>query len=224
MNKQRKAIKNGTKLRSSVTTNGVSIFTCNQTKSTTQGQRESKQGHTHTIILFLSSNNTNSCNNTSINHNSDNISNNNNNTANSNNNISNNNAKKDIIKDDNHVSDQEIIEKIDYNLIQLSSNSNVRNDSHVKVNNIHDNSETHPNIYNIIEFYERYKSCAMRYTCIGNDICPFECIVCCKSLMNGKASNWQKLVYNQFINPNCNSEHNWKPNSSCRIDERERRY
>ena len=117
------------------------------------------------------------------------------------------------------------------NSMELKLNSNVRSDGDAKIDSMDDSSERHPNICNINEFYERYESFGLRYTCIDNDIYSFECIVCCKSLMNGKAydlsDSWEFTkakvgVYNHFINSNRNSEHNRKQNNSAWIDERER--
>ena len=171
-----------------------STITHKQTKSKKQGQlqRESNQIHTKTITKKP-----NSGNNTSItNNNSNNISSSNHNSSDSSNNRNNIDNINAIIDDNDNVGELHVAALLDNEYKQLieetdtkSTSSNVRIDIGTKIDNIYNNNERHPNIYNFNAFYERYKSFEWRYTCIDNDIYSFECIVCCKSVMNGKTYN-----------------------------------
>ena len=240
---QGKAIKYVTKMRYNVATkSGVwSTFTYNQTKSTKQRKRESKQIDTKTLMTKSDntniatnrnniSNNINSGGNNNDNNSGNNI---NGNSSDDNNNNSNSNSNNininmnDIINDNDNVKElhvdelvdnehKEIIKETDMNLIQLMLHSNVRSDGDAKFNGMYENSERDPNVCNINEFYESF---GLRHTCIDNDIYLLECIVCCKSLMN---DSWEFTNAKVAVYPNRNSEHNRKQNNSAWIDERER--
>ena len=53
---------------------------------------------------------------------------------------------------------------------ERSNQTVMSGDSDVEIDKMYGNSQTCPNIYGIDEFYERYKSFGLTYTCIDNDI------------------------------------------------------